>query len=99
MEKNNSALRDVFIYYGADYILNMKDPIGHMDANGLVALLLELGITGSQKTKPSRGQKKALGMRASMAAALAKGSAAEDMQGARTYSGEYVYITKATIST
>ena len=75
----------------------MKNHMGHLDANGLVELLLELGITGGQKTQQggSPSKKKALGMRASMAAALAKQSATSDGEGARILAGTLLDMTKA----
>jgi hypothetical protein len=75
----------------------MRKPLGFMDANGLVALLLELGITGGQNRHQvgSPGQKKALGMRASMLAALSKQSAESDMESARILVGQLLDMTKA----
>jgi hypothetical protein len=85
LDKHTPQLRDIFIYFGADFILDMNNPVGTMDANGFLALLIELGIVG--RPQQSTDTKKRFGVRASMLKALVQQSAASQQETARTLAG------------
>ena len=92
LDKHTPQLRDIFIYFGADFILDMNNPVGTMDANGFLALLIELGIVG--RPQQSTDTKKRFGVRASMLKALVQQSAASQQETARTLAGELLDMTK-----
>jgi hypothetical protein len=93
LDKHTAPLTDIFVYYGTDFTLDMKRPLGFLDANGFLELLIELGIVG--RPKQTKDEKKGFGVRASVVAALAQQSAASQQETARTLAAQLLDITKA----
>jgi hypothetical protein len=92
LDKHTPQLRDIFVYFGADFILDMNNPVGNMDANGFLAMLIELGIVG--RPQQSKDTQKRFGVRASVLKAMAKQSASSQQETARTVAGELLDMTK-----